>query len=220
MNKKKTAPAKTSGFLTKLVLVSVAAVAISIISNVVLFRVSSQNGNTNKTEDVTMTVKQQEQALLQILGNKDNRKNSPEQIIDALEKLAALKNAGADLSADDIPVVVELLDFERKKQPENSLMTTEWHPTGPSETYPAIAALFYFGKPALPFLTAVIEENEPVSAKSLNSLATIRLLFRNDTAQIVDFLETAKSDSFDPVQKERIDSAIKKIKMNSPEDKE
>lgn len=182
------------------------------------YSVSSQNSN-QPTKENDMTVKEKVQVLIQILQDRNLRETSPEEVVKAIQQIGKLKSANV-ISAPDVisdsgavPALIGLLDFKKViEKSSNSDVISSLRLVTLEETYPVIETLFLIGKPALPYLAKIIEENEPESTKSENALITISYIFREDLSKGIEFLEQAKN-STTTEGKTRFDKSIEKIKM-------
>jgi hypothetical protein len=102
--------------------------------------------------------------LLEIIKNRNLVTESPDKLAQAIEAL------GQRRITEAIPDLIEYLDFRRIHKWEGTGVIL--HPLPKEGDYPAVGALFSMGKPALPVLIKVVEENDIDSIKSKNALKT------------------------------------------------
>lgn len=78
------------------------------------------------------------------------------------------------------------------------------HPITPGDRYPALGALFSIGKPSLPSLAKVIEENEPKTLASENATFAAVMIFREDFSEAVEYFTQRAAETSKPVYKQRL----------------
>jgi hypothetical protein len=181
-------------------------------TNFKVHEVLSQNSSQQIVKD-EMTIKDKEKSLTRILQDKNLRETSPEKITEIIQQIGKLKNAGVITASDSIPILVDLLDF--KKMPEKSNNLDEIPKPRlvlVEEMYPAIETLSIIGKPSLPFLVKVIEENDLESTKSNNAFLVINYIFRADLSAGIEFLEKSKANSQTFKGKDRLSNSIEKLR--------
>ena len=163
--------------------------------------------NTDNLQDSDKEV----QKMIEILKKK---KDSPEIIFAAIQTLGDVK------SNEAIPELIKYLDYEKVyiiNQPKYvegvEVDGTEIGRTIPiSGYYPATAALFKIGEPALPALAKVIEDEEPSSVRSQNALYAIQQVFAEDGLKAVLYLEKAITKSRNQNGSKRLQLAAQKTK--------
>lgn len=143
--------------------------------------------------------------LLTILKKKESRQADPERLAKAIHQAGDLRVEAA------IPDLVGLLDFKRTFSWESQDAVHEIQPITRSSRYPAIAALGQIGPPALPSLVRAIEDNNPDSLLSLNSLESIRVIFREKPRAGVAFLKKAVDAASSAVAKKRLSLAVAEL---------
>lgn len=145
---------------------------------------------------------QRESQLLAIVIDKKARENEPERLIRAIERLGEMRSEAA------IPFLIQLLTFKRtlsweSKNVEVDIVDTE-HPVTITGRYPAAGALFMIGKPSLPSLVGVIEEQDSDAVSSVNALYTIRQIFRDSPSEVGGFLRSAAAKASSTAKSERL----------------
>lgn len=150
--------------------------------------------------------------LTVILKDKSMKEKSPQTLVEAIKRLGSIKSAKA------VPELLEYLDFEAPlkttenyKEPSDGIEITPSIPL--SGRYPAISALIQIGQTTLPKLIEVIENEESSSLKSKNALYTVQQIFRDDLSEAVKYLEIAEINSTSQKGKQRLSSAVTKIKI-------
>lgn len=218
MNRKKMMSSNRIILATKLVIVSLLVVTFIWATNLIFYSVSSQSNN-EQLKGGDMSIKEKVQSLIQTLEDKNLRENSPEKVTKAIQQIGKLKRAevisasNATPASDATPALIDLLDFKKEiERSNNSDVISEPRLITPEESYPAIETLFIIGKPALPYLAKVVEENEPESIKSKNALIAITYIFREDLSKGIEFLEQSKTNSTTTKGKIRFDKSIEKMK--------
>lgn len=152
----------------------------------------------------------QEEEILRlhaIASNAKVRKNDPDRVIGALERLADLGDSGA---IDDL---AQFLTY-RKVYPweKDPTVKPSGGLTGPSTRYPAVGALMNIGKPSLPTLIKVIETHEPDSQETENAMEVVTYLSRDKRPEYVDCLNEAASKASSPQAAERLRKAAVALK--------
>ena len=173
-------------------------------------RISRQTGNEN--EEV--------KRLIMVLHDQGLREHEPQQMIKAIERLGALKAVAA---IDDL---AQLLTFRQHFEGESGRKTNiqMWQ----FPYYPAINALSQIGKPALPALIKIIEENESgsfgrgldpaglfdkgqsSSIASDNAISAILAIFREKPLEAVEYLKKAAADALTRLAWQRLTEAAEK----------
>lgn len=150
------------------------------------------------------------QKLIKILTDK---KESADVILATIETLGNMK------ANEAIPILTEYLDYEKicNRNPPKYVEGVEIDGTeiGPRRTcgsYPATSALIQIGKPSLPALVKVIEEEKSESLKSQNALYTIQQIFVEDLSEGVKYLEDAMNISATQMGKQRLLVAVEKTR--------
>jgi hypothetical protein len=142
--------------------------------------------------------------LLEIIKNRNLVTESPDKLAHVIEVL------GQRRITEAIPDLIEYLDFRRIHKWEGTGVVL--HPLPKEGDYPAVGALFSIGKPALPVLIKVVEENDIDSVKSKNALKIIQLIFREDLSEGVKYLESQLINSTSQDGKQRLQSAVEKTR--------
>lgn len=173
-------------------------------------RISGQTGDEN--EEV--------KRLIMVLRDEGLREHEPQQVIKAIERLGALKAATA---IDDL---AQLLTFRQPFEGESVRKTNiqMWQ----FPYYPAIKALSQIGKPALPALIKIIEENESgsfgrgldparlfdksqsSSIASDNAISVILAIFREKPVKAVEYLKKTAANASTPLTRQRLTEAAEK----------
>jgi hypothetical protein len=163
---------------------------------VLIFGIDAISQTEKKVEDIQDP--DEVQKLIQVLEGSENRKKSPQLIVETIQKLGSIRDARA------IPILVKYLDYEREFKPKQNqdpnlkidmVEITHWQDRPLIKRFPAIESLFQIGKSALPALVEVIKEGEMASVKSKNALETFQLIFRDDLSEGVKYLEDAMNAS-------------------------
>ena len=144
--------------------------------------------------------KKDEFRLVKIL--KDTKLNhSSLQRIDAIRGLRDLAKSRRILSEDGIRTIADNLDVNKNTvlsgvQDSNGsevVVVRETHLDPPEETYPAIGALMYVGKAALPSVLKIIETSDSETLHSQNATFVLLHNFGEDMDLAINFLiETSK----------------------------
>jgi|GEM_PF-5515753 len=153
-------------------------------------------------------VDEEVQQLIEVL----KKKKEPSEVVAAIKILGDMK------AKEAIPELIKYLDYEKKYNDEQPKYVEgvkvdgmEIGKTIPlSGRYPATIALFQIGKPALPALVQVIEENEVESVKSENALYTIQFMFRDDLSKSIKYLKDAMNNVLFQDRKSRLANAVEK----------
>lgn len=144
--------------------------------------------------------------LIKTLKNQELKKAFPQLIWEAIEKLGSIRDERA------IPELIKYIDYEKKFEPrqkQDSNEITHWDDPKPiSGRYPATAALFQIGKPALPALVKVIEAEDAESIKSQNALYTVQFIFRDNLSEGIKYLEKSINEFITKNEKSRLQKAI------------
>jgi hypothetical protein len=148
-------------------------------------------------------------ALINELRNVNLQKNDPDKIFNAMHRLMELKSLAA---IDDL---INLISFEKQyshqKTKDGVITMSRIIPI--SARYPAIRVLASIGRPALPALVKVIEENSSESMESYNALITIMEIF-NHKSDAVDYLTNAMKQSPSKENSRRISYFIEEAKKD------
>ena len=132
-----------------------------------------------------------ERHFLSILRDRQAQENQPDAVVTAIERLGGMRSVAA---IDDL---INLITFKRTL-PEQATPSSPIQgglPKGTMSVYPATAALFHIGEPALPALIAVIEASDAEALESQNALYTVMAIFRENRKAGVDYLEKAANQA-------------------------
>lgn len=181
----------------------------------VLSQTQKEMNNKISAEQKQNQAPDEVQRLIEVLRNDENKTNSPQLITEVIQKLGTIGDERA------VPELIKYLDFERKtKLAQNqdpnllvdSVETTNWDYLPLSSRYPAVGALFQIGKLSLPELVKVVENESIKSQKSQNAVEAIKLIFRDDLINGIEYLEDAKVKSVSLESKQRLQLAVKKVR--------
>ncbi|HEX8565740.1 MAG TPA: hypothetical protein VF648_08715 [Pyrinomonadaceae bacterium] len=153
----------------------------------------------------------------------EKREKTGEVLIDTIQKLKSISDKRT------IPIIIKYLDYDRysdyrnktelsqKQSPElkiDPIEETHWNDKAKliSWRYPATEVLIKIGKPSLPALVKVIEDDDTESIKTQNALYTIQQIFRDDLSEAVKYLEGAKISSATQEGKQRLSDAAENTK--------
>jgi len=129
--------------------------------------------------------------LITILRDSPLQEREPEKIKEAIERLGEMR---ATIAAEDL---ARLITFRVRKMKPLNIKTEA------DERYPAKGALILIGKPALPALLKVIENNDKEELAHQNALSAVITIFRGDLPSGVQYLKeaAAKSQSLDAIRR-------------------
>ena len=151
--------------------------------------------------------------LLAILNDQSLKEQDPDSLVKAMHRLADLQathRLGDFQSTAAINDLVKLLTFKYtyywEKEAGGRL---DPQPITTAERYPAIAALFTIGKPALPAITEVIETHESNSLESENATLVVYLIFRESPSAGTQYLTEASARASTPTAALRLSVAAK-----------
>lgn len=159
--------------------------------------------SVGKKQETNKQAQDEVETLVTLLRSKEPI--SPETIVAAIEKLGSLGDERA------IPVLIERIALERKfekraKQDPN--VVDHWDSPILSARYPAIAALFQIGQPAVPGLIKLIGQHPISSLESKNALLTLHFIFRDDLHVAIKRLKDAMKRPITREIKNRFASAV------------
>lgn len=148
-------------------------------------------------------------SLLTTIQDEQFRQREPEKFIRAIERLGEMRSQPA------IPLLIRLLTFSRTFSWENKKVEVDIadveHPVGILGRYPAAGALFMIGKPSLPALVKVIEEQGRETIASQNALYTAKLIFRDEPSEGIAYLKTAATEASTTTGAKRLLYAARKF---------
>lgn len=113
-------------------------------------------------------------------------------------------------AVEAVPDLVRLLGFRYKYRWEKPVdgVRAVVHPIDVGDRYPAIAALFEIGKPALPGLLEVVEIHEFSSIESKNARRTMREIFRDEPSKADELFTQAAAKAPSPKACDRLLRAL------------
>jgi hypothetical protein len=121
-----------------------------------------------------------EDAAIATVMNHEWRATSPRCVAAAIRVLTPYSTARA------IPALIDALDFKIEPNVARRVI--------PAESYPAIGALIYRGKQALPALVGVLREQGAETIKGKNALETIGFIFSDARDQAISYLRAAADE--------------------------
>ncbi len=143
--------------------------------------------------------------LISRLRDREMKLKSSEKTFDAMRVLGNIRCAEA------APAIAENIDLEKKfpsiSKNKDSVVVEDWDIVSLWKRYPAMGALLEIGKPALPELLKIIENEPADSVRSTNALITLQSIF-SMSPEAVAYLENAETKTNTKEVRERLEIAI------------
>lgn len=176
-----------------------------------LFTVASQSNEMRADKRSDVWVCNGESAM-KVLNDKAVRNTDPELLMKGLRCLGEVKRLGGDIGDNAITRLIELLDFQDRAVSNDEPTLAPVHPRGFGHDYPAIEILSIIGKKSLPLLIESIATNPHKSTVSENAVTAVIIIVRDSPIEGINLLEVSKNNYDEPERRNRIDSAIKRVK--------